>query len=204
MNSHREAIRNGQGLQEAPLSRILQHGTSGAGFLIASAYKLPPPPGVSDADQARKNLDNTRRLADMARSDGYGFFYVDGVWEDQATGVRYEEVPLFIVGGMDDEKLKRDGMKYAQAFNQDAVLYCPGGENKGRSAPKAYGLSQGGELYSYGEFHPNVAGNLYTRLHGRPGTFVFHESLLFGRDYIAEPVDHFMAEMQRRAFLRQL
>lgn len=150
MIEHLDIITDGAKLNEASFSRIFQHISNGNGIMIASAYRSNNPDGSVVPDAV--NVRNTRRLASMVRAEGLGFFYLDGRWEDEETGIVHPEVSVMIPGDGDPDRMKRLGVKLAKTFNQDAVLLVPPGTEN------AILLDKTGKTVKLGKFRPDQKG----------------------------------------------
>jgi hypothetical protein len=115
-----------QYLPEVKLARVWQHVNGPAPIGIISAYKNP------DLTPLNVNVSRARNLAADVRAAGYGYFWVEGHWISDDTGIEYEEVPVFIVGKKgEDEKLKDLLIRLMKKYEQEAVLFSPGGQAKG-------------------------------------------------------------------------
>lgn len=145
-------------LVETTISRIYQHATNPAiavGIISASRK-----------DTAATNVQRTTQLANMVRSAGYGYVFVDGRYVEDGGPV--QETSIFVIGDGDSTKLQRHLETWRNQFEQESVLFRPAGEKK------AYLLFRDGGKMSLGDFHPDRAGEFMTHLRGRSAhSFVF-------------------------------
>jgi hypothetical protein len=151
-----------QYLKEISLSRVWQHATNERQpFGIMTAFQR----GATFAD----NMTALIRLAYEVHSAGYGYTFLDGHYTYSDTGEPAEERSLFIVGS-DSGNLKGALKQWATTYGQESVLFKPTGESA------AYLLYASGQMERLGEFHPNRLGAFYSKVRGRPGSFVFEEA----------------------------
>lgn len=150
-------------LKELSLTRVWQHTTD-----------LTRPSGIISAFNANRTLEDnmarTARLASDIRSAGYGFSFIDGHYK-YADGTAVAERSIFIVGNeKDNGKLKGLLKKWMTEYDQEAVLLKPENSNE------AVLLTPGNGVKELGTFHPNRAGDFYSTMMNRPGTFVFESA----------------------------
>ena len=140
-------------LDEASLARAYQHVVEKKvpswGMLTAYRY----------ANTKKENIQANKMLEKDLRSKGYGFFKVEGHWQEcQDSNLNYVECPedklqdsievsLFVPG-----MKKRDIELLCKKYNQDAVIYG-GEENIGQFEPgkvsQAYSKLKGGKSFVF-------------------------------------------------------
>jgi|TARA_B100001971_G_scaffold30393_1_gene24743 hypothetical protein len=145
-------------LKETTLSRVFRY-----------FHNKKIPVGIITAFRSDKsykeNVNRNKVLANKITSAKYGYFYVEGHWQDKSDGNKAaaKEDSIFIVGGENDNgKLKGLLKKWIREYNQDAALF------KDEGTTSIALLEQSGNLI-------NISNNFslkkieigYTRLRGR-------------------------------------
>jgi hypothetical protein len=155
-------------LDEASLARAYQHVVEKKvpswGMLTAYRY----------ANTKKENQAANKQLESDLRSKGYGFFKVEGHWQEcQDANLNYVECPqdklqdsievsLFV------PQLKHDDAKnLCKKYEQDAVVYG-GPETKGN----AHLIFKNGSEDNIGVFQPGKVSQAYSKIKGGK-TFVF-------------------------------
>lgn len=158
-------------IDEASLGRVYQHisgnkNVKSWGMITAFRY----------ANNKKQNIDANKNLENDLRGKGYGFFKVEGHWQEcQDKDVAYVDCPKdklqdstetsFFVPNIDKKYLQDLCKKY----EQDAVVY--GGEDTNKEATLLY--KDGGEE-SVGTFKPDKVQQAYSKLKGGK-TFAFNK-----------------------------
>ena len=158
-------------LDEASLARAYQHVVEKKvpswGMLTAYRY----------ANTKKENTEANKKLEADLRGSGYGFFKVEGHWQEcQDANLNYIECPkdklqdsievsLFV------PHLKHEDAKHlCKKYEQDAVVYG-GAETKGN----AHLIYKNGTEDNIGKFQPGKVSQAYSKIKGGK-TFVFaHE-----------------------------
>ena len=155
-------------LDEASLARAYQHVVEKKvpswGMLTAYRY----------ANTKKENIQANKMLEKDLRSKGYGFFKVEGHWQEcQDSNLNYVDCPegklqdsievsLFVPG-----MKKRDIELLCKKYNQDAVIY--GGED---TKGDAHLIFKNGSEDNIGKFQPGKVSQAYSKIKGGK-TFVF-------------------------------
>jgi len=154
-------------LTEIKLARVFKHFKSDPPVAIMSAFR--------DDQKPKANLVRNKQLASSIKKAGFGYVYVDGVWQEkQADGsiVPVKEDSIMIIGqDGDGPELKKLVMKMIKKYNQDGALL------KDEGSQKIGIIDQQGKIFDIGAFSANKIGDNYTQLRGggKDRTFVFEE-----------------------------
>lgn len=154
-------------MNESSLTRIKSHiENRNVGLISAFRGRYTKP----------ENLQRTRELESMIRSDGFSFIKMNGHYiEGHGTpnAQDKDEVALFVIGkdGDDNGKLKGALKKYGSSFDQESVLYKAfdkddavliGTVDKNEDGESVWpGL---GNESSVGKFNPMRVGEFYTTM----------------------------------------
>jgi hypothetical protein len=155
-------------LDEASLGRAYQHiiqkKVPSWGMMTAYRYINSP----KENDQRNKELEKD------LRSLGYGFFKVEGHWQEcQDANLNYVDCPKDKLQDSVEESLfvpgisKEHAEKLCKKYEQDAVIY--GGKDTGGDAHLLF--KNGGEE-NIGQFEPGKVSQAYSKLKGGK-SFVF-------------------------------
>lgn len=151
-------------LLETSLGRVWQHAKSDRPIAILTAFR-----GEYDHET---NLKRNKELAAKIRNLGYGFFFVDGYWIENAgtdKEIHVAEDSIFVVAPIDsDESFKNHMIGLGNTYEQEGVLL------KTTDGTKIY--DQDGEVIAdIGTLKPSKMGDMYTRLRNnkKSNTFVF-------------------------------
>ena len=155
-------------LDEASLGRAYQHiiqkKVPSWGMMTAYRYINSP----KENDQRNKELEKD------LRSLGYGFFKVEGHWQEcQDANLNYVDCPKDKLQDSVEESLfvpgisKEHAEKLCKKYEQDAVIY--GGKDTGGDAHLIF--KNGGEE-NIGQFEPGKVAQAYSKLKGGK-SFVF-------------------------------
>ena len=155
-------------LDEASLARAYQHVVEKKvpswGMLTAYRY----------ANTKKQNQDANKKLEKDLRTKGYGFFKVEGHWQEcQDANLNYTDCPkdklqdsievsLFVPG-----MKKEDAKSLCKKYEQDAVIY--GGED---TKGDAHLIFKNGTEDNIGKFQPGKVEQAYSKFKGGK-TFVF-------------------------------
>lgn len=162
-------------LHESSIGRIYQHSQEST-IGIVTAYRGDNSPEV--------NASLNNKLQGAIRANGFGFIKLTGHYtENQGTSEARKVVEqsfLVISNKNDNGKLKGFLRKVGFEFDQDAVIYKePGkkaiiiGTTNGVTAkgePRQPGL---GNEFVIGDLKPNKIGDMYSKMKGNKGTFIF-------------------------------
>ena len=151
-------------VREASLSRVWQLTQSDRPFALITAFR---------GEHTRKeNEMRNRELAALLRTQGFGYFFVDGYWVEN-PGTEYEqhvsEDSLFVIGDVGtDAQFVKKLVALAAKYNQDGVLI------KTTEGVHIYDKA-GNPGDNIGQLTPGKISQAYTRLrHGAANkTFVF-------------------------------
>ena len=157
-------------LTEASLGRVLQHVQGKAKtkrWGVVTAYRYGNTP--TENKVLNKDLETTLRVR------GYGFFKVEGHWQEcQNKSVNYFDCPKdelqdsteisFFVPQIGIKELHEIGNRYGQ----DAVLY--GGEETKGNGVLVY---KNGKVESVGKMHPGTVQQAYTKMRNTGQVFAF-------------------------------
>jgi hypothetical protein len=155
-------------LDEASLARAYQHVVEKKvpswGMLTAYRY----------ANTKKQNIQANKMLEKDLRSKGYGFFKVEGHWQEcQDSNLNYIDCPEGKLQDSIEVSLfvpaikKRDIELLCKKYNQDAVIY--GGED---TKGDAHLIFKNGSEDNIGKFQPGKAEQAYSKFKGGK-TFVF-------------------------------
>lgn len=151
-------------LNEASLSRVWQHAESDRPIALLTAFR-----GEYDREE---NVRRNKALAATIRKLGYGFFFVDGYWIENAgtpQEVHVAEDSIFVIAPKgSDEDFKQKMLQLGAKYNQEGVLI------KTTDGAKVYDTN-GGVMFDVGTLKPGKVGEIYTRLRNnkKANTFVF-------------------------------
>jgi hypothetical protein len=155
-------------LDEASLARAYQHVVEKKvpswGMLTAYRY----------ANTKKENIQANKALEADLRSKGYGFFKVEGHWQEcQDSNLNYVDCPKDKLQDSIEVSLFVPNMKKADAkslckkYEQDAVIY--GGED---TKGDAHLIFKNGSEDNIGKFQPGKVEQAYSKFKGGK-TFVF-------------------------------
>jgi hypothetical protein len=155
-------------LDEASLARAYQHivekKVPSWGMLTAYRY----------ANTKKENQQANKALETELRSKGYGFFKVEGHWQEcQDQDLNYVECPKDKLQDSIEVSLfvpkikKEDAAALCKKYEQDAVIYG-GPETKG----DAHLIFKNGTSDNIGKFQPGKVAQAYSKIKGGK-TFVF-------------------------------
>jgi hypothetical protein len=155
-------------LDEASLARAYQHVVEKKvpswGMLTGYRY----------ANNKKENIQANKRLEADLRGKGYGFFKVEGHWQEcQDTSLNYVECPKDKLQDSIEVSLfvphmsKEDATNLCKKYEQDAVIYG-GPETKGN----AHLIFKNGSEDNIGVFQPGKVEQAYSKFKGGK-TFVF-------------------------------
>jgi hypothetical protein len=155
-------------LDEASLARAYQHVVEKKvpswGMLTAYRY----------ANTKKENIQANKMLEKDLRSKGYGFFKVEGHWQEcQDANSNYVDCPEGKLQDSIEVSLfvpamkKRDIELLCKKYNQDAVIY--GGED---TKGDAHLIFKNGSEDNIGKFQPGKVEQAYSKFKGGK-TFVF-------------------------------
>jgi hypothetical protein len=155
-------------LDEASLARAYQHVVEKKvpswGMLTAYRY----------ANTKKENLKANKDLEADLRSKGYGFFKVEGHWQEcQDATLNYVDCPKDKLQDSIEVSLfvphmkKEDAEKLCKKYEQDAVIY--GGED---TKGDAHLIFKNGTEDNIGKFQPGKVAQAYSKIKGGK-TFVF-------------------------------
>ncbi len=158
-------------MDEASLSRAYQHVVErkSKSWGIMTAYRY--------ANSPKENRQRNKELEGYFKSLGYGFFKVEGHWQEcQDPNLNYVDCPKeklqdsveesFFVPNISKQEIADLGKK----FDQDAVIYG-GKETKGNAAL----IFKNGEMEDIGTFQPGKIEQAYSKLKGGK-TWVFKKT----------------------------
>lgn len=148
-------------LTEASLTRVWQHAESpDTAFAILTAFRGE----FTYEDNVKRN----RALAADLRSEGYGFFYLDGYWiENEGTEDerRVKEDSLFVVTKRDQD-FANTIHRLGNRFDQEAVVV------KDRKGTRL--IFKDGSEQELGRLRPGGLGGIYSQIRKKKSsTFVF-------------------------------
>ena len=110
-------------LKETTLSRVFRHfKNKKIPVGIITAFR-----GTNTYDE---NVKRNKVLAGKIKNEGYGYFFVEGHWQetDGDEKIDVKEDSIFVVGSNNDNgKLKGLFKKWLGAYNQEAALYKDAG-----------------------------------------------------------------------------
>lgn len=151
-------------LKESSLSRVWKHAQSDRLIAIFSGFR--------NENTHKQNIKNNKDIASTLRSNGFGYFFVDGYWiENEGTPdeVHVEEDSIFAIAEKEDEqKFIKLVVSLGKKYNQDGVLVK-------KSDGKYYILDKNGkETLKLNTLNAGKIGSLYTKLRNnkKSNTFV--------------------------------
>ena len=134
-------------------------------FAILTAFR--------DEFSKKQNLSRNKILASKLKSEGYGYFYVDGYWVENKgkdNEVKVSEDSIFVINNDNKPEFFDLIIKLGKTYNQDGVFI------KNKNGAKVYNQS-GNVVFDAGKFNPNKTGEFYTKLRtskkSNPRTFMF-------------------------------
>jgi hypothetical protein len=153
-------------MDEASLTRAYQHVVEkkSQSWGMITAYRY--------SNTKKQNLQIQKQLEADVRSKGYGFFKLEGHWQEcQDKDISYEDCPKDKLRDSTEETLfipniKKDEIAdLCKKYEQDAVVYG----DKDNDANLIY---KNGKSESIGKFQPGKVAQAYSKLKGDK-TFVF-------------------------------
>jgi hypothetical protein len=155
-------------LDEASLARAYQHVVEKKvpswGMLTAYRY----------ANTKKENIEANKKLESDLRSKGYGFFKVEGHWQEcQDSNLNYVDCPKDKLQDSIEVSLfvphmkRKDAEALCKKYEQDAVIYG-GADTKG----DAHLIFKNGTEDNIGKFQPGKVEQAYSKFKGGK-TFVF-------------------------------
>jgi len=153
-------------MDEASLSRAYQHVVEkkSDSWGMATAYRY--------ANSKKENLAANKRLEQDLRKMGYGYFKVEGHWQEcQDPNVNYTDCPKDKLRDSTEESLfvpnikKEEMEKLCKKYEQDAVIY-------GDKDNDAHLIYKNGQSENIGKFQPAKVAQAYSKLKGGR-TFIF-------------------------------
>jgi hypothetical protein len=166
-------------IDEASLSRAYQHvvDKKAQSWGMITAYRY--------SNSKKENLQSNKRLESDLRSKGYGFFKVEGHWQEcQDPNLNYSECPKDKLKDSTEVSLfvpniKKDELsELCKKYEQDAVIY-------GDRNSDAHLIFKNGDSENIGKFQPGKVSQAYSKLKGGK-TFMFGKEEpkknIFGKD----------------------
>jgi hypothetical protein len=157
-------------LSEASLGRVLQHiqGKKNVkSWGVVTAYRSDNTP--------KQNSEANKRLAEMIRKKGLGFFQMEGHWQEcQDRSKNYFDCPKSQLIDATEISLfvpnikAKDIHQLGNEFKQDSVLFG-GEETKGRG----FLIYNNGRIENVGEMHPDTVQQAYSKMRNTDKTFAF-------------------------------
>lgn len=116
----------------------------------------------------QENLKRNKKLEREIKPLGYGYIKLEGHWIETQDGekISVKEMSYFIIGKKSDD-LKSSLKKWISKYNQEAGLYKPVGTKNFKI------IYKNGSEENVGEFKPNKAGDMYSKIRKGKKTFVF-------------------------------
>lgn len=123
----------------------------------------------------KENLRRTKRLKDklkfLAKSFNWGYFEVEGCYLEQGQTIPSIEKSFFVVADDNDVDFNKIMISLGKAFNQDSILLKSKKDNAyyvstNQKSDKISGVK-------LGRFVPNVIGEFYSKLRGKPFIFKY-------------------------------
>jgi hypothetical protein len=149
-------------LHESNLSRVWQHVESAKPIALLTAFRGEYP--------REENIRRNKKLAVDVRGLGYGYFFVDGYWIENAgteDEAHVAEDTLFVIApeGTDAEFVSHM-VRLVAAYDQESALI------KTLEGANLYDKN-GDIVFNVGDLKPGKMGEIYTQLRKKTGTFVF-------------------------------
>jgi len=153
-------------MDEASLGRAYQHvvDKKSDSWGMATAYRY--------ANSKKENLAANKRLEQDLRKMGYGYFKVEGHWQEcQDPNVNYTDCPKDKLRDSTEESLfvpnikKEEMEKLCKKYEQDAVIY-------GDKDNDAHLIFKNGGSENIGKFQPGKVSQAYSKIKGGK-TFIF-------------------------------
>jgi hypothetical protein len=153
-------------LNEASLGRVYQHVVSNPkmknwGVVTASRGEL---------NKAENKKRNKELEADL-RKMGYGFFHVDGMWQEcRKPDTEYKDCPDDMKVPTEEKSLfipnisKEDVQKLGNKYQQDSVLFAD--EETKAKGEATFIDSKSGESFNIGKFSPGKIAQGYSKMKG--------------------------------------
>jgi len=157
-------------MNEQSLSRVHKHFSDiNTTVVILTAFR--------DEISHKENIINNKKIAQKIKSAGFGYFFVDGHFPENAdteNEVDVSEDSIFcIADSLNSDKLIQLTHKLANEYNQDSIIVKE--LNKG-----VYFLENSGEITELSKTAKfNKLGKYYTRLRGKSSsnTFIFENEI---------------------------
>lgn len=150
-------------LKEASLSRVYKHvHDTEVPIAILSAFR--------DEYSREENHARNRVLAAEIKNAGYGYFYIEGHWDEQITEdiAHVKEDAIFVIGKKNDSgRLKSLIKNLIGKFDQDAAVF------KNESTDETSLIFNDGSEEVLGSFSVGKAEAAYSELKHGKGHFVF-------------------------------
>jgi hypothetical protein len=153
-------------MDEASLSRAYQHVVEkkSESWGMVTAYRY--------ANSKKENLAANKQLEQDIRKMGYGFFKVEGHWQEcQDPNINYTDCPKDKLRDSTEESLfvpnikKEEMEKLCKKYEQDAVIY-------GDKDNDAHLIYKNGQSENIGKFQPGKVSQAYSKIKGGK-TFIF-------------------------------
>ena len=147
-------------LKETSINRLTAHSSNDKiSIAIITAFRGE----LSSQENIKRNKKIEREIKPL----GYGYIKLEGHWIETQDNkkVSVKEMSYFIIGKSDD--LKNSLKKWISKYNQEAGLYKPVGTKKFKI------IYKDGSEENVGEFKPNRAGDMYSKIRKGKKTFVF-------------------------------
>lgn len=150
-------------LNEVKLSRVWNHLTNPETVVgIITAFRGEYP--------REENLKRNQELIQTLRSEGFGFFIVDGAWEENGNLVK--EDSIFVTGTpKSEERLFELLKRLTNRYKQDGFSFKPSGDSTYQIIDK-----NGDIIMSFDNVSFNKISDIYTKLRGNKGSFVFEKA----------------------------
>jgi hypothetical protein len=156
-------------IDEASLSRAYQHvvDKKSPSWGMLTAYRY--------ANSKKENVQSNKRLESDIRGMGYGFFKVEGHWQEcQDKNVSYKDCPKDKLQDSTETSLfvpnikKEQMQQLCKKYEQDAVIY-------GDKDSDAHLIYKDGKTENIGKFQPGKVAQAYSKLKGG-------QSFIFGKE----------------------
>jgi hypothetical protein len=155
-------------IDEKTLGRVYQHvaGKKATSWGMLTAYRW--------SNTKKENEEANKRLEADLRKMGYGFFKLEGQWQEcQDKNVSYEDCPKDQLQNSTEESLFIPNIKseeiaeLGKKYEQDGVVY-------GDKDNDAHLIYKNGKSTNIGKFQPGKVAQAYSKLKG-DRTFVFQQ-----------------------------
>ena len=147
-------------LKETSINRLTSHSNNDKiSIAIITAFR-----GELDKQE---NIKKNKELEKEIKPLGYGYLKLEGHWIETQDGekISVKEMSFFIIGKNDD--LKNSLRKWISKYNQEAGLFKPVGTKIFKI------IYKNGSEENIGEFKPNRAGDMYSKIRKGKRTFIF-------------------------------